>query len=60
MTVGERIPRIQLADGRYFEGQSKIYRALFDGVCPSSIAAQYVEVLKASDPLVDKINEESS
>lgn len=46
MTVGERVPRIELPDGRFINGQSKIYRTLFEGVRPSGIARQYVEVLR--------------
>jgi hypothetical protein len=46
MTVGERVPRIQLPDGRYVGGLSKVYRILFDGMLPSVIAAQYVEFLQ--------------
>lgn len=33
---------------RNIEGFSKVYRVLFGGVTPSSIAAQYVEMLKSS------------
>lgn len=43
-TFGDRIPRIQLKDGNFLEGFSKIYRVLFEGIMPSSIAAQYVDV----------------
>jgi hypothetical protein len=49
LTIGDRIPRIHLTNGHYIEGLSKIYRVLFDGITPRSIAAQYVEVLKSSD-----------
>ena len=45
-TFGGRIARIQLPDGHFVEGLSKIYRILFDGITPSTIAAQYVEQLK--------------
>jgi hypothetical protein len=46
LTFGERIPRVQLGK-RYWEGFSKIYRVLYEGITPSSIAAQYVEALKS-------------
>ena len=46
LTLGDRIPRVRLSDGNYIEGFSKIYRVLFDGIMPSSIAAQYVEALR--------------
>lgn len=46
LTFGDRIPRVQLGK-RYWEGFSKIYRVLYEGITPSSIAAQYVEALKA-------------
>ena len=49
-TFGGRIPRIQLPDGHLVEGLSKIYRILFDGITPSTIAAQYVEQLKQGLP----------
>jgi hypothetical protein len=45
-TFGERIARIRLPDGKFIEGFSKIYRILFEGIRPSTIAAQYVELLK--------------
>ena len=45
-TFGGRIPRIQLPDGNFVEGLSKIYRILFEGITPATIAAQYVELLK--------------
>jgi hypothetical protein len=51
LTIGDRIPRIQLSNGHYIDGFSKIYRVLFEGITPSSIAAQYVEILKSSDTL---------
>ena len=51
LTIGDRIPRIQLSDGRYLEGFSKIYRVLFEGITPSSIAAQYIEVLKSTNTI---------
>jgi hypothetical protein len=49
-TFGGRIARIQLPDGHFVEGISKIYRILFDGITPSTIAAQYVEQLKQGQP----------
>ena len=45
LTIGERVPRIQMRDGNYIEGFSKIYRVFFDGITPSSVAAQYIEML---------------
>jgi hypothetical protein len=45
LSFGDRIPRVQL-NKRYWEGFSKIYRVLFEGITPSSIAAQYVEALR--------------
>jgi hypothetical protein len=50
LTFGERIPRIQLADGRFVEGFAKIYRIFFEGITPSTIVAQYVELLKLPLP----------
>lgn len=50
-TFGGRIARIQLPDGQFIEGLSKIYRILFDGITPSTIAAQYVEQLKRRLPV---------
>jgi len=47
LTIGERVPRFQTADGHFVEGFSKIYRIYFDGFTPSSIIAQYVEILQA-------------
>jgi hypothetical protein len=46
LSFGDRIPRVQLKK-RYCEGFSKIYRVLFEGITPSSIAAQYVEGLRS-------------
>jgi hypothetical protein len=46
LTIGERIPRIQ-GEGNYIEGFSKLYRVFFDGITPSSVVAQYVEMLRA-------------
>jgi hypothetical protein len=48
LSLGDRIPRVQLGK-RYLEGFSKIYRVLFEGITPTSIAAQYVEVLKTDE-----------
>lgn len=45
MMVGERIPQIALPNGRAIQGQSKVYRVLFDGILPSVVAAQYAELL---------------
>jgi len=45
-TFGGRIARIQLPNGHFIDGLSKIYRILFDGITPSSIAAQYIEHLR--------------
>lgn len=45
MMVGERIPQIALPNGRAILGQSKVCRVLFDGILPSVVAAQYVELL---------------
>jgi hypothetical protein len=47
MIVGDRIPVVTLPDGRSLTGHSKIYRVYFDGILPSVIAAQYVEMLRA-------------
>jgi hypothetical protein len=47
LTIGERVPRIQLGDGSYIKGFSKLYRVFFDGLTPTSIVAQYVELLRA-------------
>ena len=52
-TFGGRIARIQLPDGHFVEGLSKIYRILFDGITPSTITAQYVEQLKHGVPAED-------
>ena len=49
LSVGDRTPRLQLSDGNYVEGFSKIYRVLFEGITPTCIAAQYVDVLKSTD-----------
>ena len=50
LTFGERIPRIQLADGHFVEGFAKIYRIFFEGITPSTIVAQYVELLNLPLP----------
>jgi hypothetical protein len=47
LTIGERVPRFQLGDGSYIKGFSKLYRVFFDGITPSSVVAQYVEMLRA-------------
>lgn len=47
LTIGERVPRFQTADGHFVEGFSKIYRIYFDGFTLSSIIAQYLEMLQA-------------
>ena len=47
LTIGERVPRFQLRDGNYIDGFSKLYRVFFDGITPSSVVAQYVEMLRA-------------
>jgi hypothetical protein len=46
LTIGERVPRFQLSDDNYIEGFSKLYRVFFDGITPSSVVAQYVEMLR--------------
>ena len=46
LTVGGRVPRIRLENGSYIDGFSKLYRIYYDGITPSSIVAQYVEVLR--------------
>jgi len=48
LTIGERVPRIQLGDGSYIAGFSKLYRVFFDGITPSSVVAQYVEILRST------------
>jgi hypothetical protein len=47
LTLGDRIPSVRRSDGKYVEGFSKIYRVLFEGITPTSIAAQYVHVVNA-------------
>jgi hypothetical protein len=49
-TFGGRIARIQLPEGHFIEGLSKIYRILFEGITPGTIAAQYIEQLKQGPP----------
>jgi hypothetical protein len=49
LSFGDRVPRVQLSDGNYLEGFSKIYRVLFEGITPTSIAAQYVDVLNSTN-----------
>jgi hypothetical protein len=51
LTIGDRIPRVQASDGRYLEGFSKIYRVLFEGIRPTSIAVQYIDALKSQNTL---------
>jgi hypothetical protein len=51
LTFGGRIPRVQLPNGRYIEGFSKIYRVFVEGLSPSSVAAPYVEALRSELPL---------
>jgi hypothetical protein len=46
LTIGERVPRFQTKDGHFIEGFSKVYRIYFDGFTPSSIVAQYLELLQ--------------
>jgi hypothetical protein len=50
LTIGGRVPRIRLESGNYIDGFSKLCRIYFDGITPSSIVAQYIEVLH--EPLV--------
>lgn len=45
MTVGERIPVVSLPDGRSIQGHSRVYRVLFEGILPSIVAGQYIEML---------------
>jgi hypothetical protein len=52
LAFGDRIPSVQLSDGKYVKGFSKIYRVLFEGITPTSIAAQYVDGLKTTNPLI--------
>jgi hypothetical protein len=47
MIVGGRIPKISLPHGPSVTGHSKVSRVYFDGILPSIIAAQYVEMLQA-------------
>jgi hypothetical protein len=47
MIVGGRIPIISLPNGPSMTGHSKVSRIYFDGILPSVIAAQYVEMLHA-------------
>ncbi len=51
LTIGDRIPRVQASDGRYVEGFSKIYRVLFEGITPTSVAAQYIDALKLANTI---------
>ncbi len=45
--VGGRIPIISLPDGRSITGQSRVYRVYFEGILPSVIVSQYIEILQA-------------
>jgi hypothetical protein len=49
LTIGERVPRIQLPNGSYIRGFSKLYRVFFDGITPSSIVAQYIEMMTSHE-----------
>lgn len=51
LTIGDRIPRVQASDGRYLEGFSKIYRVFFEGITPTSVAAQYIDALRSQNTL---------
>ena len=46
VVIGNRIPVVSLSTGEKLEGYSKIYRVFFEGILPSVIAAQYIEMLK--------------
>lgn len=48
LTIGERVPRFQSENGFVIQGFSKLYRIYFDGMTPSSVIAQYAEMLEAS------------
>ncbi len=52
LSFGDRIPRVQLSDSKYVEGFSKIYRVFFEGFTPTSIATQYIEILKSTSALI--------
>ncbi len=52
LSFGNRIPRVQLGGGKYVEGFSKTYRVFFEGFTPTSIATQYIEVLKSTSALI--------
>jgi len=54
LTIGGRIPRVCLQNGYCIEGFSKIYRIYWDGITPSAIAAQYVELLRTGPHLPSK------
>jgi hypothetical protein len=45
VVIGNRIPIVTLETGQKMEGYSKIYRVFFEGILPSVVAAQYVEML---------------
>ncbi len=51
VVIGNRIPIITLQNGERISGYSRIYRVFFEGILPSVIAAQYVEMLRMSSPL---------
>ncbi len=53
LIIGDRVPRIVFESERYLEGFSKIYRVLFEGATPTSISAQYVDLLR-SDSFVPR------
>ncbi len=44
--IGGRIPIISLPDGRSMTGHSRISRVYFDGILPSVVVAQYIEMLQ--------------
>lgn len=46
VVIGDRIPIVSLPNGEKLEGHSKIYRVFFEGIMPSVVAAQYVEMLQ--------------
>jgi hypothetical protein len=47
VVVGNRIPILSLDTGETLEGHAKMYRVYFEGILPSVVAAQYVEMLRA-------------
>lgn len=50
MVIGDQIPILALDDGRSIQGQSKVYRILFEGILPTVVAGQYLEVLRSQPP----------